>query len=379
MNKKTFFLLFILLLVFSFSLTASAQSYSFSLDAETVHVYWESDGTISLYYEFVFTNDPSAPPIEYVDVGMPTYYYNSSNASAKINGISIGHIAESTYVSNALELGLGSNSIQAGQTGTVTFQISDLEKEIYFDSEDDSYASAVFSPQYFDGSSVHGSTDLTVVFHLPPGVLSDQGRYHKAPNGFSEIPYTSLDSSNRVTYAWNNTDARGDKQYLFGASFPKSVLPEGIIRVPTLLERLGISEDDLIGYGMFFCIGLFFIGLPILVARSQKKRKMKYLPPMISLSSNGIKRGLTAIEAAILLEEPMDKILTMILFATLKKDAAEVTKKTPLTLDVKDPLPEKLRKYEVSFLEAMKIKSKAKRKTAIQKVMISLVKSVQNG
>jgi hypothetical protein len=99
---------------------------------------------------------------------------------------------------------------------------------------------------------------------------------------------------------------------------------------------------------------------------------------MLSLSSHGIKRGLTAIEAAILLEEPMDKILTMILFAVIKKNAAEVITKDPLKLDVKDPLPENLRKYEVAFLEAMKINSKSKRNTAMQKAMVSLVKSVQN-
>ena len=45
----------------------------------------------------------------------------------------------------------------------------------------------------------------------------------------------------------------------------------------------------------------------------------------------GIKRGLTAVESAILLEQPMDKILTMILFAVIKKGAATVTKRDPLT------------------------------------------------
>jgi len=47
---------------------------------------------------------------------------------------------------------------------------------------------------------------------------------------------------------------------------------------------------------------------------------MQYLPPKISIEGKGIKRGLTAVEAGILLEEPLDKILTMILFGLIKKN-----------------------------------------------------------
>ena len=131
MKKRIFSLFLIVFILFNFAYSVSSQSYSFTLDVETVHVYWEEDGTISLYYEFVFTNDISAPPIEYVDVSMPNSSYSPSNASAKINGIQIGHIAHSTYVSNAIELGLGNNSIQPGETSVVTFQISNIDKEIY--------------------------------------------------------------------------------------------------------------------------------------------------------------------------------------------------------------------------------------------------------
>ena len=287
MKKRILTLILIVLILFSFTYSVSSQSYSFTLDVETVHVYWEDDGTISLYYEFVFTNEVSAPPIEYVDVSMPNNSYYPSNASAKINGIQIGHIADSTYISNAIELGLGNNSIQPGETGIVTFEITNIDKEIYFDSEDENYASAVFSPQWFGSDVVHGNTDLTVVFHLPPGVFADQGRYHKSPSGFNDEPYTSLDASNRVTYTWNNPTAKGDKQYLFGASFPLSILPEGIIRTPTIWENLGVSPEDLIAFSMVCGFIFLIVGIPVISIISQRRRKLKYLPPMISLSSHG--------------------------------------------------------------------------------------------
>ena len=59
-----------------------------------------------------------------------------------------------------------------------------------------------------------------------------------------------------------------------------------------------------------------FLGLPILNAVGSQRRKLQYLPPRIAIEGHGIKRGLTAVEAAILLGEPLDKVMTMILFGS---------------------------------------------------------------
>ena len=108
---------------------------------------------------------------------------------------------------------------------------------------------------------------------------------------------------------------------------------------------------------------------------SDRRRKLKYLPPKIAIEGHGIKRGLTAVEAGILMEEPMDKIMTMILFGVLKKNAATVTSRDPLEIELEDPLPD-LRFYERDFLLAFKETKKSQRKKALQKMMVELVKSV---
>ena len=105
------------------------------------------------------------------------------------------------------------------------------------------------------------------------------------------------------------------------------------------------------------------------------KRKMAYLPPKMKIEGNGIKRGLTAVEAAILMEQPMDKIFTMILFGVLKKEAATVVKEDPLEVIASKPLPEGLHAYETEFLEAIAL-SGVQRRTAMQNLMVTLVKSV---
>ena len=74
----------------------------------------------------------------------------------------------------------------------------------------------------------------------------------------------------------------------------------------------------------------------------------------------------------------MDKILTMILFAVIKKGAASVKSRDPLELDIVDKLPDELRPYETDLLDAFRLDKPAERKSALQNTMISLVRGVTN-
>lgn len=354
---------------------AKAQTYYFSLDKEIVNVYWEQDGTVSLFYELVFLNDTFADPIDFVDIGIPTTNYHIGNINALINGKPIRHIQDSYYV-EGIELGLQENSIQPGNTGVVKVGIWGISNVLFVDSTDDNYASAKFSPNWFGSEYVYGTTDLTVIYHLPPGVLPEEPRYHKSPSGWPEQPLTGFDTDGRITYTWSNQFANGYTQYEFGASFPNSYVPISSISSPTILDYLNIEAEDLIGIVMIICfVGLFF-GIPILSLIQSQRRKLKYLPPKVSISGHGIKRGLTAIEAAIILEEPMDKIFTMILFASIKKGAVKILKQKPLKLERIKPQPSKLRGYEINFISAMTAKTKAQKKKALENTMVKLVKSV---
>jgi hypothetical protein len=107
-----------------------------------------------------------------------------------------------------------------------------------------------------------------------------------------------------------------------------------------------------------------------------KKRKLQYLPPKISVEGHGIKRGLTAVEAAVLMELPIDKVMTMILFGLVKKNAAAVISKDPMSIKAVEPEPEGLLEYEKSFLAAFKIDQKLSRTKELQTMIVNLVKSV---
>jgi hypothetical protein len=123
-------------------------------------------------------------------------------------------------------------------------------------------------------------------------------------------------------------------------------------------------------------VGLIIVGAPVLGILRSNKRKMKYLPPELSVEGVGIKRGLTAVEAAILLERPLNKILTMIMFGLLKKRAVIVLNEDPLRLEKADPMPQReWRAYEEGFLAAIGAKGGLK-EADLRKVLIELIRSV---
>lgn len=371
MKTKAFALILLATILLLIPGSAFAQTYSFSLPKESVNAFWNDDGTLSLDYVFVFANDPSGPPIEFVDVGIPNGNYDRNSISADVNGRPITDIEQSPYFEFGVALGLGNNAIQPGQTGQVHVVIGTVRDVLYPDSEDSEYASAVFAPTYFGSDVVHGSTDLTVNFHLPPGVQPDEPRWHDAPSGFPSQPATALDDQGRVTYTWQNPNANGHTKYTFGASFPKKYVPAGALVTRPAAQLPQINFEGLIP---FLCLGffglIFFLGI-----FSNRQRKLQYLPPKIAIEGHGIKRGLTAIEAAILMEQPMDRILTMILFSVVKKNAARVVKRDPLEIEEVEPTPEGLRPYESDFIDAF-VQKGANQRKALQKTMVDLIKSV---
>jgi hypothetical protein len=220
-----------------------------------------------------------------------------------------------------------------------------------------------------------------MVFHLPPSVQPEEPRYHPARGGWpcATEPLASYDQQERITYTWDCANANGYSQYTFGLSFPQQYVPaEAIVTAPPFDISGAISSffSGLSTWGFICCFGLIFVGAPILGAVNERKRKLQYLPPKISIEGHGIKRGLTAVEAAILMEQPLDKVMTMILFSVVKKNAAEVVKRDPLELKLVTPLPEGLHDYEKDFLGAFSKPTLGERRKELQEMTVELVKAV---
>ncbi len=374
---RTVFLLTALIFLLSPAGLARAQTYSFTLDREEVDVWIDRDGSLRLAYAFTFACDSRAVPIDVVDVGLPNEAYDLARIRAEVSGKPVFRIEPSPYVQPGVAVYLGSRAILPGRSGTVQVWVDGVGKMIYEDSQDPNYASVEFSPTWFDGDLVHGSTDLTVRFHLPPGVQPEEPRWHASPSGWPQEQPEAYIEEGRIVYRWTNPGAYPDRQYIFGASFPRSYVDASAIQkspspVLKALEAVGrFLTNPLV------LIGALIVGVIVFSRRAQVRKRLAYLPPEMKVEGVGIKRGLTAVEAAIVLETPLNKVLTMILFGLLKKGALSVIRDDPLRLQKSEPQPEGLRPYEQDFLAAIDAEGVLQEKK-LQGMMIDLVKEVNN-
>ncbi len=383
MKARIFSFLLVCALAFGLTTNALAQTYSFQLTKEVVHVYWNGDGTIAIDYQFTFRNKVSADAIDFVDVGLPNRFFSLGGITADVNGKPVSVTSDYQGQGSAgVAVELGGQAIRPGKSGVVHVFIARVDQMYYPDSSDEAYASGEFSPTWFGSNFVDGTTDLSVTFHLPPGVRPEEPRYHAAGGGWpgAGAPEIGLDADGRVTYTWQSVAANGFTQYTFGASYPAAYLPaEAIVRttfVDLIIGGIASLFTTLAGILPFCCFGGIIFGMPILGAINEHKRKKQYLPPKISIEGHGIKRGLTAVEAAILMGQPLEKVMTMILFGVVKKEAAQVATRDPLELQIAATLPAGLREYETDFLEAMRQKSPAQRKPALSAMTVRLIKNV---
>ncbi len=382
MKRINIALLLIFLLTLVTTSVVSAQTYYFSVDTATVDVFWNSDGSMNLVYVYGFSNDPGASPMDFVDIGLPNGNFSLSDVSANVDGKTITDIqnADPQYLkgsSDGVTMGLGSNAIQPGKFGIVTLQVNNIRHVMYVYNQgnDKNYASVRFIPNYFGSEYVKGNTNLTVNFHLPAGIKPEEPRWEKMASSWpgNAEPATGYDSEGRITYTWQSDKASTTTKYEFAAAFPATYVPSQEVYTPPAFT---FDPTVLICP----CMAIFFLaifGFSIYSAIwGAKKRKMQYLPPKISIEGHGIKRGLTAVEAAIIMEQPMDKVLTMILFGVIKKSAASVKSREPLEVEVTSVLPQGLQPYEMEFLDAFKKSAGKERQLAMQEVIVGLVKSV---
>lgn len=243
---------------------------------------------------------------------------------------------------------------------------------VYEDTTDRSYASLQLTPTWFDDDLVVGTGDIDVAIHLPPGVEPEEAR-------FQDEPFTAKTVfEGRTVVVWQWEDVRATKPYPVGVSFPKDTVSnviemsfldlvrEWMADNPEVRFVLGGLATILLAF-LFFrfsggtgctvfgflaagLIGLLlvmplsvFLAIPALVALvivnevRLRKQPKGYLPPIAQVEGGGIKRGLTAPEAATLLEMTLSKVLTLVIFGLLEKDILQVERQEPLTVSVRDP------------------------------------------
>lgn len=368
-NRRVFrilALLTLLLLLMSFGGPVAAQSYSFAVPDLKMQVFVQPDASVKIVYDITFDNYGRS--IDIVDIGMPNSNYNLSTMSASINGVNLSTIRKSEYVNPGVEVHLGGQAIPRGSSGTLHFEFS-MPDLVFQDTTDKELASLQITPTWFDSDFVRGTSNIQIAIYMLEGIQPDEMLYQ-------DVPFTTKALyQGRAVAVWQWAEGTATQAYRVGVSFPQ----RGMTRVvkmtfvqlvnkwlrdnPTTRFILGAVVMIMFavlffrfsggtGLSVFAILGgvilllLFISPISVLIApvivgplialneNSLKKKRKTYLPAIAQVEGGGIKRGLTAPEAGVLIEMPLNKVLTLVLFGLLEKGVIEVTKDEPLTVEV---------------------------------------------
>ncbi len=353
-------------------LPVTAQDYSFSVPKMLLEVTPHPDASVTLDYTVVFSCNEGAHPIDVVDMGLPHEDYDISNMSASLNGVPLSGIQTSTYIDVGVEVPLDP-PIQPGETATFKFSAT-LPNLVFQDTTNAELASLRITPTWWGSQYVTGTTKLYIVVYLPDSVNLDQVLY-QLNRPFDQ----KLQLEGRKAVVWIFPETRVDGAHMVGVSFPKdwmervvkqtvwglawkwwveSAVARGLVGF-VLLVTFSIWYFRLTG-GTGTCLfiplllvliimwsvspALEALAVPTLIllwllgGSLLAARKRSYLPPIESIPGGGIKRGLTAPEAAVILERPLGEVLTLVIFGMLKKGLVVMTRDDPLTVEVPEHL-----------------------------------------
>lgn len=343
-----------------------AQSFYFDVPKLEMQVFVEPDASVRIVYDITFAN--WGDPIDIVDIGLPHENYAISNMRASINNVELTDIRPSEYIDVGVEVHLGDQAIETGEEGTLHFEAI-MPDMVWQDTTDKSYASLRITPTWFDEALVANPGYIGVAIHLPEGIAPDEVRYQREPFT-SKVIYQG-----HTVVIWEWPDAYPTERRIVGVSFPKRVMSRVIkTSLGELAERWLKEHPDasailallsLVLFGVLFfrftggtgcslfvlllagltvltivkpaLLLLEFPLLLILVILNEihlRRKKRSYLPPIAQTEGGGIKRGLTAPEAAVLLELPLNKVLMLVIFGLLQKGIIEIVTQDPLTVRV---------------------------------------------
>ena len=362
---------------------AAAQSYGFEIPEAEVTVTIGSDGSAIVHYAITFRCNENARSIDVVDIGMPGMSEHEA-ISASVDGEPLpeGSIRISTYLEpkgSGYEIDLGDHSIDPGETSVLEFTGGE-RRMVWQDTTDPLLASFRFAPTWFGSEFVSGETKLLLRYRLPipaADYASVKDRILWQREGEEFDAKGVMEGEDVVSVGWARTLLLTGP-HLFSVSFPKSYVtevrrdtvaaafmrwfeasPAGRIALgAVLIAILGavfFTVTRGTGWSLFILVAgmaavvmyaspvahlvLFPVviglgGLVLGLALRRRSRKPAYFAAEMCMEGGGIRRGLTAVEAAVLLAVPVPRILTMLVFGLARKGVVAVRGHDPLLLEV---------------------------------------------
>lgn len=347
-----------------------AQNYSFSVPNLKMQVWVQADASVRIEYDITFRNSEFGQAIDVVDIGVPQANYQLRSAAASIDGEALTDIRPSEYVHPGYEVHLAGKTIAPGASGTLhtEFVVPDM---VWQDTTRDDYASLQITPTWFGEQFVVGTTQIDLAVHLPAGIKPDEVLHQGV-----EFNQKAL-FGDGTTVAWQWPATRLTGPHKVGVSFPKRVMNRVVkmSAIGLLVKWFEESPGVRMFFGLAFVVlfgitffrftggtglsvfvvaaalltllfmvrpGVHLLAMPLVVGLLVlnewflRKRRLDYMPPIAQVEGGGIKRGLTAPEAAVILQLPPGRILGLVIFGLLKKGVLRQIQADPLVVAVDD-------------------------------------------
>ena len=226
----------------------------------------------------------------------------------------------------AVEFGSGLQSvIQTVGSFDLYFHVNNPHM-VYLNTLVNNTVGISFRPNWFDSTLQQGSTGVLVErIIFPIGFDNESQAYWLQDHPWDSLVFDNATS--RVVATWTNTnvspDAMAAGSYDFGGGFPTIYVEQYFLPgaqtdvIGDLLTLLGLLAP--------LIIFAFIIVIVIIASISQSRRRnADYYEPKLNTVGAGPRRRLTSVEAAIILERPLENVATMILFGLIKKGKVQL-------------------------------------------------------
>ena len=332
-NILVLVLLLSLLIIVSVAPTSRSQ-IKYRVDKEWVQIWVNEDGSIDILYNVTITYTLGFPE-GIVTIGMPKRDFQIQYAQ-DIDGRNLEYQSFSENEFYGVDIQL-SKPIELNKQYTVIVYAT-VSEMLYKDEANPGNVGLKFYPSTFDTAEAPIS-NIRVAIALPKEVKENEVKYLEG----REFNGVYRSEENLLVY-WEVNNWPAYEEFWVGVSFPEKYVNLG----PDIWDYILIGGS----------VAAFFTAMVIVVVLAYKRLgKAEYEKPRIAIEALGPARGLTAVEAAVVLDLKPVKVLTMILFGLLLKRAIMILSTDPIIrlkkLIRSENEPINLRYYEIDFLQAI--------------------------
>lgn len=304
---------------------------TYHIEKQWVKIWINKNGTIDLLYNVTLVCDSGA--ISWIRIGQPNEYYTVGNCTDEN-----GQPLINTKVVEDSEIGVKiffKSKLDAtiNPKGTVIL-LTRVDRMVWEDEWNPGNVGIVFIPTWWP----YYAEDSRIAVVLPGNV--SQAEIKCSPNWNN----TFLEDGNRTVY-WQKSYLAPYERFQIGVSFPKYYVNYWYSK--SIWEKIVEAVKPFFGPVFAFSMIAIFAAMVI-----KGRKKLSYADPRLSMEVLGVRKGLTAVEAAVLLDVEPRKILTMILFGLLRKNAVDVIETEPY-LRLKILSTANLHYYEIDFIDAV--------------------------